>query len=144
MKKIVSEFFRRGLAACGFGPLVLAVIYLVLKDQIDLQTVSVDEVCMGIFSLSLLAFVAGAMNVVYQIERLPLMVAILIHGLVLYAGYLVTYLVNGGLERGVIPLLVFTAIFVIGYLVIWLLVHFVVTRNTKRLNCAFWKKQDRI
>ena len=30
MKNIVLEFFRRGFIACGFGPIVLAVLYLVL------------------------------------------------------------------------------------------------------------------
>ena len=31
MKKNGLEFLKRGLAACGFGPIVLAVIYLILK-----------------------------------------------------------------------------------------------------------------
>ena len=32
MKRIVSEFFRRGLIACGFGPIVLAILYLILQQ----------------------------------------------------------------------------------------------------------------
>ena len=67
MKKTVLEFIRRGLTALGLGPLVLAVFYLVLQQQADLQTLRVSEVCTGIFSLSALAFVAGGMNVIYQI-----------------------------------------------------------------------------
>ena len=92
MKKYVLEFLRRGLAGCGFGPLVLAVVYLVLQHNGTVQTLTVNQVCLGIVSLSGLAFVAGGMNVVYQMERLPLMVAILIHGCVLYISYLATYL----------------------------------------------------
>ena len=84
MKKTALEFCRRGMAAGGLGPLVLAVLYLVLKRQGLVQTLTVDAVCRGIFSLWALAFVAGGMNVLYQIERLPLMAAVTIHGGVLY------------------------------------------------------------
>ena len=142
MKKTVLEFLRRGLAACGFGPLVLAVLYLILKRSIGLQTLTVDQVCVGIVSLSVLAFVAGGMNAVYQIERLPLAVAILIHGGVLYVSYLATYLVNGWLEWGKMPVLVFTGIFVLGYLMIWAVIYFVTKRNTDRVNAALREKQQ--
>ena len=33
MKKYVFEFLRRGFTACGFGPIVLAVLYLILHNQ---------------------------------------------------------------------------------------------------------------
>ena len=114
MKQHIVGFLRRGLAACGFGPLVLAVIYLILQSRGIVETLSVNQVCLGIVSLSALAFIAGGMNFLYQIERLPLMVAIAIHGCVLYASYLVTYLVNGWLEWGFLPILVFSGIFVMG------------------------------
>ena len=105
MKKYGFDFLRRGLLACGFGPMVLAFLYLILQESAHLVTLTVDQVCIGIFSLTALAFIAGGMNAVYQIERLPLMVAILIHGGVLYISYLVTYLLNGWLEWGITPIL---------------------------------------
>ena len=83
MKKIVLEFLRRGLIACGFGPIILAILYLILQKQVGIDTLTVNQVCVGIFSISVLAFIAGGMNVIYQIERLPLMAAILIHGCIL-------------------------------------------------------------
>ena len=98
MKKFVSHFMLRGLVACGFGPVVLAVVYLVLHQQGVVHTLAVTEVCMGIFSLFVLAFVAGGMNAIYQIERIPVMLAILIHGVVLYVSYLIVYLVNDWLK----------------------------------------------
>ena len=134
MKKNVLEFIRRGLMACGFGPIVLAVIYLVLKHHGVAQTLTVDEVCLGIFSISALAFIVGGMNVLYQIERLPLMVAILIHGSVLYLSYLATYLLNGWLESGTTPIFVFSAIFLIGYLVIWIIIYSVSKKKTEKIN----------
>ena len=142
MKKTVSGFVRRGLVACGFGPMVLAVFYLVLRQRGLLETLTVEEVCTGIFSLATLAFIAGGMNVVYQMERLPVMVAILIHGGVLYVSYLITYLVNGWLEEGTIPLLVFTVIFVAGYLAIWAIIYSVTRRRTAKLNEMLNKKRQ--
>lgn len=141
MKKYVLEFFRRGLVACGFGPLVLAVLYLILQRHAALEMLTVDQVCIGIFSLTALAFVAGGMNAIYQMERLPLMVAILIHGGVLYISYLVTYLLNGWLEWGVTPILVFSGIFVLGYFIIWAAIYSIIKRNTAKLNELLKEKQ---
>lgn len=78
----------------------------------------------------------------YQIERVPLMVAILIHGGMLYVSYLVTYLLNDWLEWGAAPILVFTAVFVVGYLVIWAVIYSVIKRNTEKLNEMLKKKQQ--
>ena len=142
MKRHIMDFIRRGLAACGFGPLVLAIIYLILQHHDIVQTLTVNEVCIGILSLSGLAFLAGGMNSIYQIEQLPLMVAILIHGGVLYIGYLGTYLLNGWLELGITPVLVFTGIFVVGYLVIWAVIYSIIKKNTDRINEVLKKQKS--
>ena len=143
MKYILKEFCRRGIAACGLGPLALAVIYLFLQYNGVVEVLTVNEVCVGIFSLSALAFVAGGMNVVYQIERLPLMVAISIHGGVLYVSYLLTYLVNDWLDWGAAPFLVFTGIFAVGYLLIWAVIYSIIKRNTDRINEAMRKSRQK-
>ena len=142
MKRIFFDFFRRGLAACGFGPLILAAIYLMLQGQGLLDVLTVQEVCMGIFTLAALAFIAGGMNALYQIERLPLMAAVTIHGSVLYVSYMATYLLNGWLEWGTMPVLVFSGIFVIGYLAIWAGIYAVIKRSTERLNAVLKQKQQ--
>ena len=141
MKKNILEFLRRGLIACGFGPIVLAILYLILQQQAAVETLTVKQVCLGIFSLSALAFIAGGMNVIYQIERLPLMVAILIHGGVLYFSYLITYLLNDWLEWGITPILVFSGIFVFGYLAVWAAIYFINKNRTKKLNEKLKQKQ---
>lgn len=142
MKRIMFDFFRRGLAACGFGPMVLAVIYLILQGQGVLEVLTVRQVVKGIFSLTALAFIAGGMNAIYQLERLPLMAAVTIHGGVLYASYLATYLLNGWLDWGVMPILVFTGIFVLGYLAIWAVIYSVIRRNTERVNAVLKQKRQ--
>ena len=143
MKNIAKEFCRRGIAACGLGPLALAVIYLLLQHNGVVEVLTVTEICVGIFSLSALAFVAGGMNVVYQIERLPLMIAISIHGGVLYVSYLLTYLVNDWLDWGTAPILVFTGIFMIGYLLIWAVIYSIIKRNTDRINEVLRKNRQK-
>ena len=140
MKKHIQAFCLRGLTACGFGPLVLVLLYLILQGQGVAESLTVNEVCRGIVSLWALAFIAGGMNIIYQIERLPLMVAIFIHGAVLYIGYLVTYLVNGWLTRSMVPMLVFTVIFVLGYLAVWAVIYTVTRQKTAKLNEILKKK----
>ena len=134
MKKFITEFLRRGVVSLGIGPFVLAVLYLILDNTVNLNVLTVNQVCIGIFSISILAFIAGGMNAIYQIEKLPLMLSILIHGVVLYISYFATYIVNGWLEFGKIPILVFTSIFIAGYLIIWLIIYTITKRNTDRIN----------
>ena len=134
MKKYIVDFLRRGIAASGIGPLVLAVLYTILYICGVITEICVLDMCIGIFSLFALAFVAGGINFIYQIERLSIMTAVSIHGLVLYFGYLVTYIINGWLESGWWALLVFTVVFIIGYLTIWAVIFTIVKRRTKRIN----------
>ena len=84
------------------------------------------------------------MNAIYQIEQLPLMVAILIHGGVLYICYLGTYLLNNWLDFGVLPIVVFSAIFVVGYIVIWAIIYSIIKRNTAKLNKMLKEKQQSV
>ena len=142
MKRHILDFLRRGMAALGLGPLVLAVFYLILHRQGLLETLTAPQVYRGIFSLAALAFIAGGMNAIYQIERLPLMAAVSIHGGVLYFCYLATYLVNGWLEWGGAPILVFTGIFVLGYLAIWAVIYAIIRKNTARVNAILREKQS--
>ena len=142
MRKNILEFIRRGLMACGFGPMVLVVLYLILQSRGLVQTLTVSEVCLGIVSLSALAFIAGGMNVLYQIETLPLMVAILIHGSILYISYLGTYLINSWLEWGTTPILVFSGIFVFGYLAVWAVIYSIIKRDAAKLNEMLKQKQQ--
>jgi hypothetical protein len=144
MKKHILDFLRRGIVSCGFGPLVLAILYWILRQTIDLRTLTVEQVCIGIFSLTVLAFIAGGMNFIYQIERLPLMLAILIHGCVLYVSYLATYLINSWLEWGPAPILSFTGIFVVGYLMIWAVIYTIIKRNTDKINAVLKQKQNNL
>lgn len=134
MKRYVAEFVKRGLMAAAGGPIVLAVIYGILGSTGVIGSLSPFEAAKGILTVSLLAFIAGGINIVYDIERLPLFPAILIHGLVLYADYILIYLINGWLKSQLVPILVFTGVFLAGYAVIWLCIYTFTKKKTDKIN----------
>ena len=89
---------------------------------------------MGILTITLLALVVGGMTAIYQVERLPLLCAILIHGSVLYAVYILIYLINGWLVSRLVPILVFTGVFISGYAVIWFCIYLYHKQKTDTIN----------
>jgi len=134
MKTFWKEFLLRGLVCASGGPLVLAVIYGILGATGTVDRLSPSEVCMGILTIMLLAFVAAGMTAIYQAEQLPLPTAILLHGGALYVAYIVSYLLNGWLKQQLLPIAIFTAIFIAGYAVIWLIIYSVTKSKTEKLN----------
>ena len=134
MKQHMIEFLKRGLMASFGGPLILAIIYAILGTQGVIVSLTPGEVCRGILSSGFMAFIAAGISVIYQIERLPLFYASVIHGAVLYADYILVYLMNGWLKSQVIPILVFTAIFLAGYAVIWVIINLTVRSSVQSLN----------
>lgn len=134
MKKFILDFIHRGLIVCGGGPIVLAIVYTVLQKSGAAQTLDVHEVVLGILTSTLLAFIAGGINAIYAIERLPLIFAILIHGVVLYFDYVIIYLANDWLKSEPMPLLIFTGCFVACYAVIWIIIYLTTKKSADRLN----------
>ena len=141
MKQFILEFMKRGmLAACG-GPIILAIIYGILGASGEIESLRPDEVCMGILTVSLMAFIAAGISVVYSVERLPLASAIMIHGGMLYLDYLLIYLLNSWIPRDLTGIGVFTAIFAAGYAVIWLCIYLSIRAKTASLNRKLRRKQ---
>lgn len=134
MKKYTIEFLKRGLLFSAGGPIVLAIVYACLGAAGAVTAFSPTEVSSGIFSTVLMAFIAAGITVVYQIEELPLAMKILIHGGVLYLDYLVMYLLNSWIPRNMTGIGIFTAIFVVGYAVIWLLIYLSIRSKTEHIN----------
>ncbi len=134
MKRFWKEFFIRGLVCAAGGPVVLAIIYGVLGATGAAESLAPREVCMGILSITLLAFIAAGMTAIYQMEQLPLPTMILLHGGVLYIAYILTYLMNGWLQNSIVPILVFTGIFVAGYALVWLIIYLIEKAKAEKLN----------
>lgn len=134
MKKYVFEFLKRGICAMGFGPLVLATVWGILYACGVLEVLTGVQVVFGILGISLLAFVSAGITVVYQIDKLPLLYAMLIHGVTLYIDYAAIYLVNGWLKEGIMPFIIFTIIFVAGYALIWGIVYLFIRKDIEKIN----------
>ena len=134
MKKFWKEFLLRGLICAAGGPIVLAIIYGILGATGAADALSPNEVCIGILTITLLAFIVAGMTAIYQMEQLPLPTMILLHGGALYIVYLLTYLINGWLLRQLTPVLIFTGIFVAGYAVIWLIIYCIEKAKAEKLN----------
>jgi branched-subunit amino acid ABC-type transport system permease component len=134
MRKYVVEFLKRGMMFCFGGPLVMAIVYFVLGAFGELQTLTVNEVVSGIFSSTLLAFIAAGMTVVYTVDKLSPFSAALIHGVALYLDYILLYLFNGWLQSSIKPIMIFTICFVLGYLVIWAIVYCLTKNSTRKMN----------
>ena len=134
MKQFWKEFLLRGLICASGGPLVLAIIYGALGAAGAVEAFSPREVCLGIVTITLLAFIAAGMTAIYQMEQLPLPIRILLHGGALYIAYILTYLINGWLQSTIVPILIFTGIFVVGYALIWMIIYFVERSKAEKLN----------
>ena len=134
IKRYYKKFLLRGIISMGFGPIVLAIIYASLGFSGVVESVSVFEMSLGIITISVLAFISGALTMLYQIEEIPLLWSILAHGVVLYTAYATVYVVNSWLKPGIIPFVVFTSIFVISYIIIWTAIYLITKKQTDKLS----------
>lgn len=142
MKKYIKAFVTNGLFVCGLGPFVLAIVYAVL-NAVGVE-ISVTEMVMGIISVTVLAFIAGGISMIYKIERLPITLAALIHAGVLYLDYIVIYLINGWLKGGIIPFIVFTSCFFVGFALVWLIIYLTTKKSTDEVNSVLSIMQSEV
>lgn len=134
MNKYVKEFLHRGLIFGGFGPIVVGIVYFILSKFVGGFTLNGGEVLLAIVSTYLLAFVHAGASVFNQIEHWPIAKSLLCHFGTLYIGYSVCYMVNTWIPFEFNVLLVFTAIFVVTYFIIWGIVYLSVKSASKKFN----------
>ena len=141
MKEIIKnnykQFLFRGRLVMGGGPIVLAIVYAILQLCGVNVMLNGLQIGLGIITITILAFIAGGITVVYQIEEIPINYAITAHGVILYIVYAVVYLLNGWLEDGIVPFVVFTAVFILGYLIIWGIIYLITKNSTDKINQKF-------
>lgn len=142
MKKYIKKFVARGLFVCGLGPIALAIVYAVLNATGAVSEMSVSEMVIGIVSVTVLAFIAGGISMIYEVERLPIAIAALIHAGVLYLDYVVIYLINGWLKEGVVPFVIFTSCFFAGFALVWLIIYLTSKKSTDEVNMALSSMQS--
>lgn len=134
MKKFAKEFLKRGLIAASGGPVILAIIYGILGATNAVAVLTPNEVCVGILSVTLMAFIAAGITAVYQTERLPLLSSILLHAAVLYLDYLIMYLLNSWIPRNLAAIGIFTGIFIVGFAIVWFFIYLSIKAKTDHIN----------
>ncbi|MBR3597814.1 MAG: DUF3021 domain-containing protein [Clostridia bacterium] len=132
MKTFFKEFFKRGFISAWGGPFVLAIIYYIVGRIENIKNIPINEISLGIISITLMAFIAGGITAIYQNDVLPLASSILIHAAVLYLDYLIMYLLNSWIPRSEIG--IFTAIFIAGFALIWFIIYLCTKNKAEGIN----------
>lgn len=132
MKHFMKEFGKRGMMFAWGGPVIYAII-LFCVDQSGVDSIiNLQDVVKGIVTSALLAFIAAGISVIYKDEKRPTLIMALIHAGVLYADYLLVYLLNGWIPAHAVKW--FTLIFIAGYAIIWLIIYAIISRNVRKIN----------
>ena len=132
MKNYGKKFFVRGAMYAWSGPVILAIVWACLQAAGVVHELTVNEVVLGIITMTVMAFIAAGVSIVYQIETLPKAFAGLIQMSVLYIDYLGFYLLNGWIP--VHQIWMFTLIFLVAFALIWFAIYFFTRRKVERMN----------
>lgn len=134
MNKYVKEFFHRGLIFGGLGPIIAGIVYFILQYTINNFSLSGSEVFVAIISTYILAFIQAGASIFNQIEHWSVMKSLLCHLSILYVAYIICYLINSWIPFDINIVLIFTAIFIASYFVIWGIVYFSVKSVSRKIN----------
>lgn len=139
MRKHGKAFCARGMQFAWSGPVILAVIWMILQAAGVVTELTVNAAVLGILTTTVMVFVAAGVSIIYQIESLPKSFAALIHMAVLYVDYLVFYLVNGWLPFHFHRIWLFTLIFFAIFALIWLGIYLSIRKKVAKMNKALGK-----
>ncbi len=139
MNKYVKEFLMRGMMFSGFGPIIYAIIIMILSYTLPDFSITAMEVFKAVLSTYLLAFVHAGASVFNQIESWSVLKSLLCHLSTLYVAYTICYLANAWLTYSWAVIGIYTAIFIVGYALIWTIVYCCVRVSAKRLNVKIKK-----
>lgn len=134
MNQYVKSFLHRGLVFGGFGPIVVAIVFMCISFGNDDFCLNALQILLATVSSYLLAFVQAGVTVFNQIEHWSTVKSLLCHFSTLYAAYSVCYVVNSWIPFEPMVLVIFTAVFVLLFLAIWGIVYFSVRLTSKKFN----------
>lgn len=123
----------------GFGPIIYAIIIMMLSYTLPDFSITAMEVFKAVLSTYLLAFVHAGASVFNQIESWSVLKSLLCHLSTLYVAYTICYLANAWLTYSWAVIGIYTAIFIVGYALIWTIVYCCVRVSAKRLNVKIKK-----
>ena len=141
MNVYFKKFLLRGLVFGGFGPIILGIIYAILQSTVNGFSLTGGEVLLGIVSTYILAFAQAGASVFNQIEEWPIAKSLLCHFSLIYVAYSLCYILNTWIPFVPEVLVIFTAIFIVAYFVIWFTVVICVKSASKKFNATLNKKR---
>lgn len=134
MNKYVKEFIKRGLLFSGLGPLVAGIVYLILElSKVEIRLSGLD-VFLAIIATYIIAFVQAGSSVFEQIESWSSIKSIFFHMTSIYVVYLGGYLINRWIPFDYLVIIIFTSVYVVTFLVIWLFIYFITKRTSDKMN----------
>ena len=134
MNRYLKNFLHRGLIFGGFGPIILGIIYAILEKTVEDFSLTGTQVLIAIISVYILAFIQAGASVFNQIESFSIPKSLFCHLSLIYAAYVICYLVNNWIPFNPDVLLIFTAIFLAVYFTVWITVFLSIKITSKKLN----------
>ena len=134
MNKYVKAFLHRGLMFGGFGPIIFGIIIFIVSKTTEDLVLNGASMLTGIISTYLLAFVHAGASVFNQIDHWSIGKSLLCHLSTLYVAYSFCYVVNTWIPFEPKMLLIFTAVFMAIYFIVWGIVYLSVKATSKSFN----------
>jgi len=134
MNKYFKEFLHRGMVFGGFGPIITGIVFYIISLSVEDFSMGGGQILLAIVSTYLLAFIHAGASVFNQIDHWPIAKSLAVHFATLYFIYIICYVLNSWIPFEPMVIVIFTAVFAIGYFVIWFIVYFSVKASAKRLN----------
>ena len=134
MKKHIINFLHRGLIFGGFGPIIAGIVFFILSKTIDNFSLSGSQLLISIVSTYVLSFIHAGSSVFYQIDEWAIWKSLALHFSSLYLSYTSCYLINSWIPFIPIAIVIFTIVFILTYLIIWLAVCISLKVVSKRFN----------
>lgn len=134
MNRYLKDFLHRGLIFGGFGPIVVAIVFMCISLADRGFSLTASQILLATVSSYLLAFIQAGVTVFNQIEHWSTVKSLLCHFVTLYATYSVCYVVNSWIPFEPMVLVIFSVIFAVLFFVIWTIVYLSVRATSKRFN----------
>lgn len=134
MNKYVKSYFLRGLIFGGFGPIIFAIVNLILKWSGVKVELSAYQIFSAIVTTYVIAFVHAGSSVFPQIEKWSPFKSAFFQGISLYTVYTVGYLINNWMPLKPIVILIYSSAFFGVFAIVWVIIYLVSKKTVKKMN----------
>ncbi len=141
MKKFyLLEYLKRGALFAGLGPIILGIVYAIIDASLSSFSLGGSEVLIAIISTYILAFVQAGASVFNEIDSWSVAKSLACHFSTIYVAYILCYVVNSWIPFEPIVILIFTAVFIAAYFIIWLTVYLIIKKTSQKCNATLSKE----